>query len=60
MDYNNVPYTTEYAVKLINQSVTGLSFPTSTISSVPSSNDVISSSPPSTTLYTDSDNSKLL
>ena len=27
MDYNNVPYTTEYAVKLTNQLVTGLSFP---------------------------------
>ena len=27
MDYNNVPYTTEYAVKLTNQSVTGLSPP---------------------------------
>ena len=25
MDYNNVPYTTEYAVKLTNQLVTGLS-----------------------------------
>ena len=25
MDYNNVPYTIEYAVKLTNQSVTGLS-----------------------------------
>ena len=32
MDYNNVPYTTEYAVKLTNQSVTGLSPPpTSTL-----------------------------
>ena len=28
MDYNNVPYTTEYVVKLTNQSVTGLSSPT--------------------------------
>ena len=27
MDYNNVPYTAEYAVKLINQLVTGLSPP---------------------------------
>ena len=25
MDYNNVPYTTEYAVKLTNQLITGLS-----------------------------------
>ena len=62
MDYNNVPYTTEYAVKLTNQSVTGL-FPTTTIipsstfiSSVFSSTNIISS--PSPTLYTD--NSKLL
>ena len=34
LDYNNVPYTTEYAVKLTNQLVTGLSpslsIPTST------------------------------
>ena len=52
MDYNNVPYTTEYAVKLTNQLVTGL--PTTTniipsttfISSVfPLSTDTISSSP---------------
>ena len=31
MDYNNVPYTTEYAVKLTNQSVTGLSPPLTTL-----------------------------
>ena len=62
MDYNNVPYTTEYAIKLTNQSVTVL--PTTTniipsltfISSVFSlSTDIISLSP-STIL----DNSKLL
>ena len=34
MDYNNVPYTTEYAVKLTNQSVNGLSPTLTTISSV--------------------------
>ena len=70
MDYNNVPYTTEYAVKLTNQSVTGLSPPLTptltTISSVAviitlsSITNVISSSPSSTTLCTDCDNSKLL
>ena len=63
IDYNNVPYTTEYAVKLTNQSVTGL-FPTTTITIVStlnvlfSSTNIISSSSPSPTLYTD--NSKLL
>ena len=31
MDYNNVPYITEYAVKLTNQSVTGLSLSTPTL-----------------------------
>ena len=68
LDYNNVPYTTEYAVKLTNQSVTGLSpIPTlTTTSSVPVINtlslitNVISSSPSPTTLCTDCDNSKLL
>ena len=30
MDYNNVPYTTEYAVKLTNQLVTGLIAPIQT------------------------------
>ena len=76
LDYNNVPYTTEYAVKLTNQSVTGLSPPlTSTIitsitltttSSVAVINtsslitNVISSSPSPTTLCTDCNNSKLL
>ena len=63
MDYNNVPYTTEYAVKLTNQLVTGL-FPTTTITIVStlnvllSSTNIISSSSPSPTLHTD--NSKLL
>ena len=61
LDYNNVPYTTEYAVKLTNQSVIGLPIdsiiPSSFISSVFSlSIDIISSSP-SPTIY--SDNSKL-
>ena len=68
MDYNNVPYTTEYAVKLTNQLVTGLSpIPTlTTTSSVPVINtsslitNVISSSPSPTTLCTDCDSSKLL
>ena len=68
MDYNNVPYTTKYAVRLINQLVTGLSpIPTlTTTSSVPVINtsslitNVISSSPSPTTLCTDCDNSKLL
>ena len=70
MDYNNAPYTTEYAVKLTNQSVTGLSPPLTptltTISSVAVINtlssitNVISSSPSLTTLCTDCDNSKLL
>ena len=62
MDYNNVPYTTEYAVKLTNQLITGLS-PTTTIipfltyitSIFSSSTNIISSSPP-----TILDNSKLL
>ena len=47
LDYNSVPYTTEYAVKLTNQSVTGLS-------------SLTLSSPSLTTLCTDCDNSKLL
>ena len=63
MDYNNVPYTTEYAVKLTNQSVTGLSPITtitivSTLNVLLSSTNIISSSSPSPTLHTD--NSKLL
>ena len=70
LDYDNVPYTTEYAVKLTNQSVTGLSPPLTptltTISSVTVINtfssitNVILSSPLPTTLCTDCDNSKLL
>ena len=68
MDYNDVPYTTENAVKLINQLVTGLSpIPTlTTTSSVPVINtsslitNVTSSSPSPTTLCTDCNNSKLL
>ena len=62
MDYNNVPYTTEYAVKLTDQSVIGLS-PISTITSTPSTSLSITSnfvSPSSTILCTDYDNSKLL
>ena len=67
MDYNNVPYTTEYAVKLTNLSLTGLSsIPTlTTTSSVAVINtlslitNVISiSSPSPTTLCTDCNNSK--
>ena len=70
MDYNNVPYTTEYAVKLTNQLVDGLSPPLTptltTTSSVAviitlsSITDVISSSLSPTTLCIDCDNSKLL
>ena len=68
MDYNNVPYTTEYAVKLTNQSVTGqyLTPTLTTTSSVAviitlsSITNVISSSPSLTKLCTDCDNSKLL
>ena len=62
MDYNNVPYTTEYAVKLTNQLVTGLS-PISTITSIPSTSSSVTSSfvsPSSTILCTDCDNSKLI
>ena len=63
MDYNNVPYTTEYAVKLTNQLVTGLSpIPTLTTASSVSfdtSVDVTSSSPPPT-LCKECNNSKLL
>ena len=46
MDENNVPYTTEYAVKLTNQSVSGLSTPLTTS--------------PSPTLCMECNNSKLL
>ena len=68
MDYNNVPYTTEYAIKLTNQLVTGLSpIPTQTTTSsvvviitLSSITNVISSSPSPTTLCTYCDNSKLL
>ena len=62
MDYNNVPYTTEYAVKLTNQLVNGLS-PILTRTSTPrtsSSMTVNSVSPSPTTLCKDCDNSKLL
>ena len=62
MDYNNVPYTTEYAVKLTNQLVNGLS-PILTITSTPrtsSSMTVNSVSQSPTTLCKDCDNSKLL
>ena len=62
MDYNNVPYTTEYAVKLTNQLVTGLSPTTTTTtttllitSNVSLSTNIISLSPSSIL-----DNSKLL
>ena len=63
MDYNNVPYTTEYAVKLTNQLITRIS-PTTTITIVStiyvlfSSTNIISSLSPSPTIYTN--NSKLL
>ena len=53
MDYNNVPYTTEYAVKLTNQLVTGLS-------SIPTSSTMSSVSFPSSTRCMECNNSKLL
>ena len=61
MDYNNVPYTTEYAVKLTNQFVNVLlpiPSPTSTsnISLSMSTNSMSSPSP--TTLCTNCNNSK--
>ena len=37
MDYNNVPYTTEYAVKLTNQYINGLSVPIQTFFTIHSS-----------------------
>ena len=62
MDYNNVPYTTEYAVKLTNQSVTGLAPPLNLTLTTTSSVTIIItlSSPSPTTLCMDCDNSKLL
>ena len=71
MDYNNSIYMEEYAVKLTSQLVTGLS-PTSptlttiltstptSISGLPLSANVISTSPSPTTVCTDCINSKLL
>ena len=61
MDYNNVPYTTEYAIKLTNQSVTGL-FPISTITSTSSTSSItINNMSPSPTIFcVGCDNSKLL
>ena len=61
MDYNNVPYTTEYAVKLTNQLVTVL--PTTTI--IPSRTFILSVFSPSANIIPLSpsiilDNSKLL
>ena len=59
VEHNNNIYKEEYAVKK-TEYVTGLSpIPTSSLS-VPSSTDVISSSPSPATLCTDCDNSKLL
>ena len=50
MDYNNVPYTTEYAVKLTNQLVTGPSPPlTPTLTTISSVTIIITSSSPSST-----------
>ena len=60
MDYNNnTHYRQDYAIRLTDHFVSGLSFPTSTLSSISSSTDVILSSL-SPTLYKDNDNSKLL
>ena len=56
MDYNNIPYTTEYAVKLTNQSVTGLSFVLTSTLIVSSETNSLSS--PSPTLWTNYSNSK--
>ena len=56
MDYNNVPYTTEYAVKLTNQLVTGLSPPLTSTLIVSSETNSLSS--PSPTLWTNCSNSK--
>ena len=50
IDYNNVPYTTEYAVKLSNQSVTGLSLTTSSTMSSMSMNSSLDVTSPSSTL----------
>ena len=57
MDYNNVPYTTEYAVKLTNQLVTGLSPDLTSKLSVPSGTNILSS--PLPTLWTNCSDSKL-
>ena len=60
MDENNSTYyRNDFATRLTNQSVPGLSFTTSTSLSVSSSTDVILSSS-SPTPYTDNDDSKLL
>ena len=61
MDYNNVPYTTEYAVKLTNQLVSGLShIPTSSNMSSVSLNLSLDGTSPSPTLCIECNNSKLL
>ena len=61
MDYNNVPYTTEYAVKLTNQLVTGLShIPTSSNMSNVSLNLSLDGTSPSPTLCMECNSSKLL
>ena len=60
MDYNNVPYTTEYAVKLINQLITGLSPPlTPTLTTISNVTIIITlSSTSPITICTDCNNSK--
>ena len=50
MDYNNVPYTTEYAVKLTNQLITGLSLTTSSTMLSMSMNSSLDVTSPSSTL----------
>ena len=62
MDYNNVPYTTEYAVKLTNQLVTGLSLSlTPTLTTISNVIVTLSSlSPVSTTLCREYNNSMLI
>ena len=61
MDYNNVPYTTEYAVKLTNQPVITLPLITMSIPATISSNVIVNTlTPPSPgPSYGISDSSKL-
>ena len=60
VEHSNNIYKDAYAVKMTNQSITGLSLVPTSILSVSLSTDVTSSSPSPTTLFTDYDSSKLL